>query len=99
MCVEAVSANNVKFLNVQMTTDNQFKHEHEENNTDKNNLVCKSQVNQNNEKSKQILKLAVIVTTVITSTLPRIQMMILIIMLNLMELVCLLIWKFVTSML
>ena len=50
MCVEAISIDNVKVLNVKMITDNQFNHVHEENNTDNNNFVCKSQVNQNYEK-------------------------------------------------
>ena len=30
MCVEAVSTDNVKVLNVEMVTDNQLKHEHKE---------------------------------------------------------------------
>lgn len=50
MCAEAISIDNLKVLNVKMITDNQFKHVHEENNTDNNNFVCKSQVNQNYEK-------------------------------------------------
>ena len=45
MCVEAVSTNNRRVLNVEMITDNQLKHAHEENNTDNNNFVCKSRVN------------------------------------------------------